>query len=450
MRLPLLRPGISRIAALAALAWPGLVAAQDLADSIDLTGPVCVLHSDHPDMIHTEGSLPSARSYNPDARRTATFVVNYSGFSPQAQAAFQRAVDIWSTHISSAVPIHVQANWAPLGSGVLGAAGPTNFRRNPPNAPYPNTFYPIALAEALAGFSFNGTSADINATFNSNFGSWYLGLDGNPPSSQWDFVSVVLHELGHGLGFVGSGRVDNGSGTTECDGVSGNGCWGGTTIVEPYTYDRFVEDAGGNSMLDATLYPNPSPQLGTLLRSNQLYHDGPTVTLTLGTRGRLYAPGGWQQGSSYSHFDETIYPPGNQNALMTPFINNGEAFTSPGPSTCALFKDSGWPMGDDCAAIIVTANEEPAIARGATLERLGPNPFTGTTTLRLRVEEAQAVRAELFDALGRRVAVLFEGTVAAGQAAPIQVDGTTLPAGVYVVRVTGEQVALTERVLLTN
>ena len=33
---------------------------------------------------------------------------------------------------------------------------------------------------------------------------WYLELDGRPESDQFDLVSVVLHEISHGLGIVDS------------------------------------------------------------------------------------------------------------------------------------------------------------------------------------------------------------------------------------------------------
>lgn len=36
--------------------------------------------------------------------------------------------------------------------------------------------------------------------FNSNT-NWYYGIDGNPPSTKYDLISTVLHEIGHGLGF---------------------------------------------------------------------------------------------------------------------------------------------------------------------------------------------------------------------------------------------------------
>ncbi len=32
--------------------------------------------------------------------------------------------------------------------------------------------------------------------------TWYYGLDGKPPGNQIDFISVLVHELGHGLGFL--------------------------------------------------------------------------------------------------------------------------------------------------------------------------------------------------------------------------------------------------------
>ena len=43
---------------------------------------------------------------------------------------------------------------------------------------------------------------DIVANFNSSF-EWYLGTDGNAGTS-YDLMTVVLHELAHGLGFIGS------------------------------------------------------------------------------------------------------------------------------------------------------------------------------------------------------------------------------------------------------
>lgn len=48
------------------------------------------------------------------AARTATFQVTYHGFTTSARASFQRAVDIWSTQVASAVPITIDATFRPL------------------------------------------------------------------------------------------------------------------------------------------------------------------------------------------------------------------------------------------------------------------------------------------------------------------------------------------------
>ena len=69
----------------------------------------------------------------------------------------------------------------------------------------------------------------------------------------------------------------------------------------------------------------------------------------------------------------------------------------------------------------------------------------GATRLALTVGEAQAVRAEAFDALGRRVAVVLDGAVPAG-ATDLVFDASALPAGAYVVRVVGEAFTTAARV----
>jgi hypothetical protein len=67
-----------------------------------------------------------------------------------------------------------------------------------------------------------------------------------------------------------------------------------------------------------------------------------------------------------------------------------------------------------------------------------PNPSTGRAAFMLEVAEAQVVRVEVMDALGRRVATLHDGTLAAGSAHRFVLDGSSLPSGVYAVRAVGE------------
>jgi hypothetical protein len=279
--------------------------------------------------VHIPGPPPG------DRPNTATFVVTYTGFTPQAQAAFQRAVDIWASILVSSVPIRVTATWTALGPGVLGSAGASTLYRNFPNAPVANTWYAVALAEKLSGTELNATTvSDINANFSSAIANWYFGTDGNCPPGQYDLVSVVLHELGHGLTFAGTMTVSGGQGS-----------WGlGSGF--PIVYERFAENGAGQSLINTTLFPNPSAALATQLQSNAVYFNGPeAVAASGGTRPLLYAPSTWLSGSSFSHLDETLYPAGNPNSLMTPAFGMAEAIHMPGPIILGMFRDMGWTTG---------------------------------------------------------------------------------------------------------
>src|SRR5258706_14097853 len=138
----------------------------------------------------------------------------------QRLAVFQRAADIWGSLIESKVDIPVDASFASLDCGatsaVLGQASATKILRNFDNAPQQNVWYPVALASAIAGRDLNAGAAHIQAQFNSQIDSptclggvgWYYGFDSNHGSKE-DLLVVLLHELGHGLGFAG---VTNASG----------------------------------------------------------------------------------------------------------------------------------------------------------------------------------------------------------------------------------------------
>ncbi len=266
--------------------------------------------------------------------QTSTIDVTYNGFTPQAQAAFQYAVDIWEGLIESNVTIDIVANFTTLGAGVLGSAGSAYIIRDFSGAPQANTWYPAALGNKLAGTDLVTNSPDITTNFNSNFSNWYFGTDGNTPAGQYDFVSVVLHELGHGLGFSGLMGYNNGEGS-----------WGSSGY--PGIYDRFTVNGSNQSLINTSLFPNPSTALGNQLTSNNLFFNGSNaVVANGGTKPKLYAPNSWQGGSSYSHLDEATYAAGNPNSLMTPQIGTAEAIHDPGAITLGIFEDMGWTINN--------------------------------------------------------------------------------------------------------
>jgi hypothetical protein len=80
----------------------------------------------------------------------------------------------------------------------------------------------------------------------------------------------------------------------------------------------------------------------------------------------------------------------------------------------------------------VSAEPGP-VAGTATLGAPFPNPATTSTTLTYRLEAAGPVAVRVYDALGRRVATVFEGEQGPGEH-PLTFDTSALSSGLYLVR----------------
>ena len=93
---------------------------------------------------------------------------------------------------------------------------------------------------------------------------------------------------------------------------------------------------------------------------------------------------------------------------------------------------------------------EIALASAYTLTRPHPNPAAQSAELELQVREAQHVRAEVYDYLGRRVETLHDGVIPANQVHRLTVDGRALPTGAYFVRVVGQGFETTRSVTLVK
>jgi hypothetical protein len=89
------------------------------------------------------------------------------------------------------------------------------------------------------------------------------------------------------------------------------------------------------------------------------------------------------------------------------------------------------------------------IAETYRLVAPSPNPTAGGATLRLAVEQTQAVTVTVYDLLGRAVATPFADTLPAQTERAIRV-GEGLPAGSYFIRVSGERFSATERVTVVR
>ncbi len=319
-----------------------------------LAEPAQVLLKPDPMVVLIAQDGNTTLSYNPPPTefsdlhaQTSTFIVNWrtdgacEPWPAGAKGAFQYAVSIWESLVSSSVPIIVDACWQDLdklyGSGVLGSAGPADYAYNFIHAPKPNTWYPLALANALAGYDLSTTKADIKANFNSKFDRWYFGTGNSTPSDKYNFATVVLHELGHGLGFIGTMSR------------SGTGAYWSYGTGLPIIFDHFIENGAGQNLLakypGANTKTNASSALLAELTSGNVFFNGVYANAANteygGSRPELYAPSSWSSGSSIYHVDEKYNPP-SANALMTWSLNNGETNYNPGPIVKGIFQDIGW------------------------------------------------------------------------------------------------------------
>lgn len=158
--------------------------------------------------------------------------------------AFTYAANIWGQTLTTAVPIVINARFSPLActatGGVLGSAGATQVFLGFPGAPQQGSLYSYALANKLYGSEISDTpGAQISANFNSDLGkpgcltgtSFYLGFDANH-GTNIDFVTVLLHEMGHGLGFQ----------------TFTNGATGAQFAGYPSVWDNFLLDNTTNKL----------------------------------------------------------------------------------------------------------------------------------------------------------------------------------------------------------
>ncbi len=187
----------------------------------------------------------------------------------QRLIAFQFAADIWETFLDSDVEIIVSAGFNPLtcdqNGAVLGSAGATSVHADFANAPLADTWYNGSLASALSGSDINGGQAEINSQFNSSLDTgclnngWYYGLDGATPAGFTAFLPVVLHEMGHGLGFQ----------------TFTNGTTGAFVSGRPDVWTRFMQDLSTGEFWDDM---TNGERVTSAVNDPNLVWTGPNVT----------------------------------------------------------------------------------------------------------------------------------------------------------------------------
>ncbi len=309
---------------------------------------------------------------------------------------FQHAANIWGAILPSTVVIQVRAAFNPLTctptSAVLGSAGPTTVHRDFAGAPFAATWYYQSLANRLNGTDLDGTNPDINATFNSALDggtclggtTWYYGVDGLE-GTKVELLPVVLHEIGHGLGF-----------STTTSGSTGNFFSGFPTVFDRFLYDN-VTASNWASITGAQ-------RIASAIALDKLAWSGPAVAygaatyLTARSRMVVTAPGGIA---------------GNYSANVAAF--GPQSYSVSGQ--VVLADDGVAPNSDGCTALV---NAGAIAGNIALIDR-------GTCAFALKAAAAQAAGA-----IGVILVNNVAGPLAPGGADPtitIPVVGITLANG---------------------
>ena len=153
----------------------------------------------------------------------------------QRQNALKYAVQQIQQQLQPPVPITIHACWAHLGGNgqraIIAHATPVTFLVDEPKyggyvLPLRYTWYAITEAVRAGGASQCGLTGgpcggvdneEIEATFNEDIGlstviggeAFYYGYSASANQNTIDFVSVAMHELTHGLGFIGLANTDS-------------------------------------------------------------------------------------------------------------------------------------------------------------------------------------------------------------------------------------------------
>jgi YVTN family beta-propeller protein len=275
------------------------------------------------------------------------------------RSAFEFAVHQWETTLAGNVPITIAATMEALGgsgdSALLASTTTTTLHRNFGGAA-PNVWYGAALANELSGHDVNGADTpEITIMFNADvdepavLGSiaWYYGTDAQP-GTDVDFVTIALHELGHGLNFFDA--VDAPSGGWQ------------TPSNQPGIFDQMLFRAPVGRFTDMLA----AERLAAII-SPPLLWTGPNATLFNGASPAVFTPDPFEPGSSLSHWDPALAP----GELMGPSYTG--ANHDPGLLLPAL-ADMGWQLAQASPtprASAATATATPTATPTATSEPVG-------------------------------------------------------------------------------
>ncbi len=273
------------------------------------------------------------------------------------------------------------------------------------NAPNTIAFNGGAGVVLAGGQSFVGAPAMGNAVrFNRIFGNAGIGIDiGNPDVDAGDGVTP------NDLGDADEELNNRGQNFPEID----EAAFGGDSLTVRYGVDSAPSNAAYPLSVDFYAAGSAESREGELYLGTAVYDQPQTlVTATVAVEGG--APDG---------------------AFVVATATDADGNTS-----------------EFSAAAPLPVAAEPAAAPGGryVLHPVYPNPVGDEATVTFAVRTPEPVTLALYDALGRRVQVLYEATPAAGRTEAVRLDAAGLPSGLYLMRLEGSTSSVARPVVVVR
>lgn len=258
------------------------------------------------------------------------FSVQFVGSLPPSDVitAILYATTVLNTLFAPTVSITIGVEWTDLSSGnpnLLGMGGSYAVCLHPT---IPNVLVPAALYSVLTGApNCPGVLSPLHAALALNShppAPWYTGLGGTVPPTSIDLITVVLHEMIHGMGFESFMGASGTVGSAPAGFIYDCFLFANTANGWPY----FGGEIGTPAMTDPSVLTSHVVFRGNVTAGNVSSFD-------------VYTPSTFAPGTSLSH----VKPSSSIiNRLMFPALGFGQAWHNPGADVYVAMASMGYPM----------------------------------------------------------------------------------------------------------
>ncbi len=368
----------------------------------------------------------------------ASFVFTNDGTNAAMDSAINYTGQIWSSYVSSSIPIKVHVHYVFMIIPGLKMVTISNVRKDFSNASFDSTWYPTSLANKLQMTELNPGEADMDI-FISDAIPWYLGTDMQCPETAYDFVTFLLREIGHGLGMMSLVKVEN-----DTVGSIGTITAAELNEFQPTSYaypdlemkhavfTRFVENGAGEGLDNQLLFPNPSSNLFDQYTSDDLYFNGPNSFIANNlARIPLYTPNVYEPGRSLQHINEADYSPLYDNSLMSPDLMLAEVHHRPGEVNLGILEDIGWTV-------------DYHIGMENEFSENSLNAFPNPSTHQVSITGYHGDDLYAFTLLNAQGNIMLECEVVE-MGEKITIDLSELPGGIYIAIVNGKAIKIVKK-----